>query len=153
MEESNNLLDTITALSQRVYTSIGPGHNESIYQKALFYDLANYGLNMQLEKHVDVTYEDTKGNIHHLVSERIDIFIYKDVNSKFKELQTKNVILELKALSRPTNRIEDMQVQKYFRELGKQKVPVEYGLVINFPQPSIKNNTELIEIKLINNTE
>ena len=41
---NTELQELIRDISQRVYTHLGPGHNESIYQKALFYELSNYNL-------------------------------------------------------------------------------------------------------------
>tara|TARA_Y100000590_G_scaffold424754_1_gene532023 strand:+ start:10821 stop:11285 length:465 start_codon:yes stop_codon:yes gene_type:complete len=151
MDTLTPLQQLISKLSQRVYTSIGPGHNESIYQKALFYELYNYNIRCDMERHIDVSYTDTIGNTHHLVSERIDIFIHKNDKLDYEEIKESNIILELKALTRTVNRTEEVQVMKYFKELEKELTPITYGIVINFPQASSKNNLELIELKVINN--
>ena len=79
----------IHQLAQRVFECVGPGHNEQIYQKALMYELNIQGFNVDMEYHLDVVYIDTLGNKHHLVSERIDLFIHKN---KAKNLE-KNIIL------------------------------------------------------------
>jgi len=149
MDKSTPLQELIITLSQRVYSSLGPGHNESIYQKALFYELYNFNIRCDMERHIDVSYIDTQGNNHHLVSERIDIFIHKNDTLDYEELKDSNIILELKALTRTINRTEEVQVLKYFKELAKENTPVTYGMVINFPQASSKNNLEIIELKII----
>jgi len=150
MENFTPLQQLIQTLSQRVYSCLGPGHNESIYQKALFYELYNYNIRCDMERHIDVSYTDTLGNTHHLVSERIDIFIHKNDTLDYEEIKNSNIILELKALTRTINRTEEVQVMKYFKELEKENTPITYGMVINFPQASTKNNLELIELKIIN---
>jgi len=143
------LQEMVYNLSERIYTHLGSGHNEQIYQKALFYELLGHGLNADMERHINVVYEDSFGNKHHLVSERIDIFIHKNDKSVFTELHEYNVILELKAISKVLNTIEIIQINKYFRELDKDNTPVEYGILINFPQPSAKGVADTIEFKVI----
>jgi GxxExxY protein len=143
------LQELIYNLSERVYTNLGSGHNEQIYQKALFYELICHGLNADMERHINVIYEDSIGIKHHLVSERIDIFIHKNTESVFEELHENNVVLELKAISKILNIIEITQINKYFRELDKEGTPVTYGILINFPQPSGKGVSDTIDFKVI----
>ena len=88
---------------------------------------------------LDVVYIDSC-NKHRLVSERIDIFIHKN---KEKDLEN-NIILELKALKNMTY-IEITQVNKYMKEFKKQNIPVDYGILINFPQPSAKSCNDKVE--------
>ena len=145
------LHELLNNLSERVYANLGSGHNEQVYQKALFYELAGHGLKLDMERHISVVYEDSFGNHHHLVSERIDIFIHKDPNSEFTEIHETNLILELKAISKVLNIIEIIQINKYFRELEKEGTPVQFGILINFPQPSGKGIADVIEFKVITN--
>jgi len=145
------LQELIYNLSERVYKNLGSGHNEQIYQKALFYELLGNGLYADMERHINVVYEDSFGNKHHLVSERIDIFIHRNVESVFTELHENNVILELKAISKILNTIEIIQINKYFRELDKEGTSVDYGILINFSQPSGKGISDTIEFRVISN--
>ena len=57
------------------------------------------------ERHLDVTYTDSMGFTHHLVSERIDLYVHKSENSVFTDLN-KNPVIELKAISKILNVIE-----------------------------------------------
>ena len=63
----------------RVFDQLGLGHNEKIYHKALAYELNCLGINIDTEKHIVVTYKDSKNNSHHLESLRIECF-RKDIN-------------------------------------------------------------------------
>ena len=145
MESLNSTQKLIHTLAQRVYDCVGPGHNEQIYQKALMYELNIQGFNVDMEYHLDVVYIDTLGNKHNLVSERIDLFIHK--NSE-KGLE-KSIILELKAVAKSMSSIELTQVNKYLKELDKQNIEIDYGILINFPQPTSKGCADKIEYIII----
>ena len=102
----------------------------------------NLGFQVDMEYHLDV-YIDSLGNKHRLVSERIDIFIHKN---KEKDLEN-NIILEL-AVANMTY-IEITQVNKYMKEFKKQNIPVDYGILINFPQPSAKSCNTKVEFVVV----
>ena len=134
---------TITQIieyADRVYESLGPGHNERIYHKALVYELMCNNYNIDTEMNVVVKYVDSKGKSHNLESERIDIFIH-DIN----------IILELKAIQKQIQSQEICQIKKYFNELKKIGISVPYGIIINFPQPSAKEIPSKIESLVVNN--
>jgi GxxExxY protein len=135
----------IHSLAQRVFECVGPGHNEQIYQKALMYELNIQGFNVDMEYHLDVIYIDTLGNKHHLVSERIDLFIHKNIEKNLE----KNIIIELKAVAKNMSNIELTQVNKYLKELDKQNIEIDYGILINFPQPSTKSCNDKVEFILV----
>lgn len=139
--------EIITSSSQRVYKQLGPGHSESTYQKALAHELHIYGLTLDLERALPITYTDSNMNVHYITSDRIDVFIHN--NTKYNE---GNIILELKAnKNKEVQDTEIIQLKKYFRQLEKEKTEYSYGLIINFPQPSSKQNLEVINyIKLTN---
>ena len=73
----------------RVFDQLGPGHNERIYHKALVYELNCLGYNLDTEMNIIVKYKDSKGNIHSLETERIDIFIHEE-----------KILIELKAIQK-----------------------------------------------------
>ena len=135
----------IHSLAQRVFECVGPGHNEQIYQKALMYELNIQGFNVDMEYHLDVVYIDSLGNKHRLVSERIDIFIHKNTGKGLEN----NIILELKAVSKNMTYIEITQVNKYMKEFKKQDIEVDYGILINFPQPSAKSCNDKVEFIVV----
>ena len=131
---------TIIDSAKRVFKSLGPGHNERIYHKALIYELNCLGIIIDTEMNIIVKYEDTLGNTHHLETERIDIFIH-----------THNIILELKAIQRDIQAQEKCQLNKYFNELNKMNRIVHYGIIINFRQPNSKEIPTEIEYCIIQN--
>jgi len=135
-----NSITQIIEYAERVYESLGPGHNERIYHKALVYELICNNYNLDTEMNVVVKYVDSKGKSHNLESERIDIFIH-DIN----------IILELKAIQKQIQSQEICQIKKYFNELKKIGISVPYGIIINFPQPTAKEIPSKIESLVVNN--
>lgn len=138
-------------LATRVFESLGPGHNEQIYHKALHHELFCNGIHADAERHLDVLYTDSKGYTHSLVSERIDLYVHQNSESIFTDVQEAPIVIELKAISKILNIIEETQVRKYFRELSKQSIRPRYGILINFPQPSSKGVSDTIEYRVVPN--
>ena len=140
MENTEELLNNysifIKNLAERVFENLGSGHNEKIYHKALKTELECHGILSDTERHVSVTYIDSKGFKHCLESERIDLFIHSNPN---EWSQIKNVVCELKAISKNLGEPERIQVKKYFKELKKQNIYCDLGIIINFPQPTSKD--------------
>ena len=133
--------NTIINACKRVFQSLGLGHTERVYHKALVYELNCLNFNIDTEMNIVVKYEDSQGKIHNLESLRIDIFIH-DLN----------IILELKAIQRKIQPQEIAQIKKYFNVLNKDNIKVDYGIIINFPQPSNKEIIGEIEyLKVENN--
>jgi len=148
----NCLKNKIISICNNIYKQLGAGHNENIYHKALMYELNNLHIKADTEKHIYVKYIDLNNIEHTLVSERIDIYLHKDINSSFTDLQNSPIIIELKAISKSLNNIEDFQVIKYFRELYKENTYPKYGIIINFQQPSNKFiMTNEVDYRIINN--
>lgn len=140
-----SLYSLISSAANNVFNQLGPGHSEKIYHKALHSELVCLGFNITSEYHVPIIYTDSKNNSHILESERIDIFMH--YNDKYKELTNKNVILELKAISKNIQEQERNQVLKYVKQL--KNIDISYGVVINFPQPTSKETRSEIEIILL----
>ena len=136
------LIDIIKNSCQNIYKQLGSGHNEKIYHKALKYELDCLYILNDIERHVNVTYLDSIGNVHNLESIRIDMYIFG------KEY---DIILELKAISSVLSEKENEQLQKYFRELKKEGKNIKTGIIINFPQPSNKESKNEIEFKIFEN--
>ncbi len=137
-----SLFSIISTSANNVFNQLGPGHSEKIYHKALHSELVCLGFNITSEYHVPIIYTDSKNNSHILESERIDIFMH--YNDKYKELTNKNVILELKAISKNIQEQERNQVLKYVKQL--KNIEISYGVVINFPQPTNKETRSEIEL-------
>jgi len=130
--------------AKRVYSELGPGHSETTYQKAMSHELQIHNLKVDLERHLSVTYTDSIGNTHYLTSERIDIFIHNT-----NQENNGNIILELKATQKGIQEQEIVQIKKYFRQLKKENTSINYGILINFPQPNSKFTTETIEYLVV----
>ena len=136
-------MDQIINASKRVFSSLGVGHTERIYHKALVYELNCLNYNIDTEMNIVVKYVDSHNKTHNLESIRIDIFIHG-----------LNIILELKAIHRKIQPQEIAQIKKYFNVLNNEqrRNKVDYGLIINFPQPSTKEASLEIEyLKVENN--
>jgi GxxExxY protein len=134
-----DLICLIYKSSQRIYEQLGSGHAESTYQKALLYELSLYNISIDIERHINVVYEDSKGNKHFLTSERIDLYIHK--NNLFNE---SDIILELKAVSKSIQEQEIVQINKYVKQLKKDNIDIKFGIIINFPQPTSKSTSDNI---------
>ena len=132
--------DLLINACKKVFLQLGVGHTERIYHKALVYELGCHNLNIDTEMNIVVKYEDSNGKKHHLESLRIDIFIHDH-----------NIILELKAISRKIQAQELAQIKKYFNILIKDKIKLDYGIIINFPQPSTKEIDNEIEYVIVKN--
>ena len=81
--------ELLLKLINHVSKTLGPGHSENIYQKALSIVLQHHNIKHHCEFHVPVSiaYESNK---YHIGDERIDILIYDNLN----EIH----IVELKAI-------------------------------------------------------
>tara|TARA_B100001142_G_C14031704_1_gene538387 strand:+ start:252 stop:668 length:417 start_codon:yes stop_codon:yes gene_type:complete len=124
-----------------IYATLGTSHNECVYQKALIIELYNHGASsVEFEKNVPVFFEDSKGTLHTIGSERIDLLV------RFRE---RVVLIELKAQSTGIREhVEVAQLQKYIKALAFLNIDIDIALVINFPQNC--KQTSNVEFKSFN---
>src|SRR6186713_596043 len=54
---NNDLTGQVIGLAMKVHRTLGPGFLESVYQKALLYELANAGFKVESDKPIQVRYE------------------------------------------------------------------------------------------------
>jgi GxxExxY protein len=148
VEHKSTFQNIIYNIAERVFINLGTGHSEYVYQKAFHYELDCHNIHSEIERHVPVSYTDSKNRKHILSSERIDIYLHKDLNSIYEELNENDIVIELKAISRIPNSIEKEQICKYIRELRKNDMEISYGILINFPQPP-RANIEHIDFRII----
>lgn len=139
----------IVTLCNSIYHQLGTGHSESIYQKALLTELHTQGFMVDGEYHIPVEYVDTQGRKHKLASERIDVFIHKNSDSIFTDVQVNDIILELKATGKFPGSSETEQVRKYLRQFKKQGNDIPYGILINFPQPTASGVSDDVQSSLV----
>lgn len=127
----------IVKCSERVYSQLGRGYSEHIYQKALSHELLANRLTMDIERHLNVVYTDSIGIKHIVSSNRIDIFIH---NNDLYGIE--NIIIELKATTKKNiDDLEKTQVEKYLKHLENEKTSVDLGIIINFSQ-NIENKIQ-----------
>ena len=143
--ELNKFQKVIYDIASRVYENLGPGHSEKVYQKAMSCELNCNNILHDLERHISIKYIDSKNNVHILESERIDILIHK--NNEINNY----VVIELKAINKTMQEPQSVQVNKYFKELKKENIIPNYGILINFPQPNHKETRKIIDFKIIKN--
>jgi len=131
-KSNNDLTGKIIGLAMKVHRILGPGFLESVYQKALVYELAKAGLKIESDKLIQVRYEGI------IVGDfKADLFI------------NEILVVELKAVSGLIIEHE-VQLVNYLTATGK-----DIGLLINFGARSLefkkKFRTPKIEdISLIN---
>jgi GxxExxY protein len=118
---------------QYIFDTIGQGHSEAVYQKALVLELYNKGAHsVEYEKHVPVYFADSNNITHTIGSERIDIIA---------RTGDEIILIELKAVQKLDNFNCMIQIRKYLRSLVVLDIQVTRSYAINFPQRS--NITEI----------
>ena len=155
--------ELILKLINHVSTSLGPGHSEVIYQKALSIILEHHNIRHSCEYHVPVSIS-WEGNKYNIGDERIDILIFDNSDSVY--------VLELKAIQGSiytSSKISDttsahpahMQLMKYIKLLEgnsdfcTSQKKIKGGFVINFRQ-SVKLNSIFkmsLELDYFNNID
>lgn len=123
----NSNIKKLKTMADAVYKTLGSGHSESVYDKAMQTSLRLAGVKYESQKVVELCYKD------HYVGEG-----YLDIIARFG---TQKVILELKAVSGNLGPAEEQQIRHYMKILG-----IKHGLLVNFQQPK-KEGKAKIEFK------
>jgi GxxExxY protein len=110
-----DLAGQIIGLAMKVHRTLGPGFLESVYQKALFYELVKAGFKVESDKPIQVRYEGV------IVGDFKSDLIVND-----------ELIVELKAVSGIIVEHE-VQLVNYLAATGKDN-----GLLINFGGRSLE---------------
>lgn len=121
MEKLNLLTQKIIGCAIEVHRTLGPGLLESIYEKALCYELKSAGLKYKQQYSIPVIYKGTNLGEH-----RIDLMLED------------KIIVELKAVDR-NDPVFVAQVMSYLR-LAHKKL----GLLINFNVPVLHKGIKRI---------
>lgn len=119
----DKLIYEVIGASMEVYNVLGPGLLESVYEKALLYELKLRGLKVSSQIPVNIEY---KGNVIGL-DLRLDIII-EDI-----------LIVELKSVESLLP-VHFKQIRTYMRLLNKPM-----GLLINFNVSDFKNGYKVIK--------
>lgn len=123
-------ISPITQIAHEVYTDLGSGFSEDVYDRAMQVSLRLAGIEYESQKVVELRYKD------HCVGEG-----YPDLVVR---LGQQKVVVELKAVSSELGECEEKQLRNYMKILG-----VERGLLINFQTPGRKQGKTLLEIREI----
>lgn len=119
----------IKEIAHDVYNSLGSGHPEVVYDKAMQVGLQLEKIDYESQKVIELKYKD------HYVGEN-----YPDIVVNFGK---NKLILEFKAVSGNIGPAEEQQLKTYMEILK-----IKHGLLINFQQPRRDGKTQ-IEIKEI----
>jgi GxxExxY protein len=106
----------------KVYNRLGPGLLESVYERALAYELGCLGLNVECQKGIPLKYD----HIHFDVGFRLDLLVEG------------SVIIEIKSVESLQD-VHHKQLLTYLRLMN-----IKLGLLINFNTTSI--DTSIIRI-------
>lgn len=117
----NNLYSKIVEIASLIYKELGPGYKEHIYVNAMIVELRKLNYSFANEVIVPIMYQGVQ-----LGYERADIVIY----------EPEKYILEFKAMNSSLTKKENVQLEKYLKNLQFDK-----GIVLNFG-----NNLEINKI-------
>ncbi len=122
----NDLTYKIIGCAMKVHTALGPGLLESVYEKALEYELRKAGLEVKSQVALPFVYEEIKFDIGF----RLDLLVEN------------TVILELKSVEN-LSEVHHKQLLTYLKLTNKK-----LGLLMNFHSASLKENIFRIANKL-----
>ena len=107
--EAEHVMSETIECAFRVHRELGPGFLESIYRKAMYFELNRAGLSYQSEHPVSVKYREIE-----IPGQRVDLIVEN------------LIVVELKAVARFDD-IHRAQLISYLRTMG-----LRGGLLINF---------------------
>jgi len=122
----NHLSYKIIGCAMKVHTALGPGLLESVYEKALEYELEKSGLEVKSQVALPFVYEDIKFDIGF----RLDLLVED------------TIIIELKSVENLAD-VHHKQLLTYLKLTDKK-----LGLLMNFNSISLKDSIVRIANKL-----
>lgn len=122
-DESYNILDA----AYQVHTALGPGLLESVYEKALKYELELRGYKVESQKRVPILYKGVDLNDDERDALKLDLLVNDEI------------LIELKSVDKLA-KVHYKQVRTYLRLLN-----IHVGLLINFNVSSLKEGIARIE--------
>ncbi|HTB94101.1 MAG TPA: GxxExxY protein [Candidatus Sulfotelmatobacter sp.] len=118
----------IRKIAEDVYRSLGSGHPEVVYDRAMQIGLRLEGIKYESQKVIELKYRD-----YYVGEGYPDLLVHID---------GKVVVVELKAVATKMGACEEQQVRNYMRILD-----AKFGLLINFQMPGRKQGKTELEIK------
>ncbi len=113
--ELEDLIRRVIGAAIEVHRHLGPGFIESIYQKAMCYELGMLGITFEKEKELIIRYKDLD-----ITGQRLDMLVEKML---VVELKTVDLVLP----------IHEAQLISYLKTMG-----IRAGLIINFKVRQLK---------------
>ena len=120
-DEVNEVSRRVIGAAIEVHRHLGPGLLESVYERALVYELGLRGLRVRQQMPVTVAYKDLK-----IEGQRLDLFVEP------------GVIVERKAVDRLLP-IHEAQLLSYLKSTGTR-----LGLLLNFKSRVLKDGIKRI---------
>jgi GxxExxY protein len=114
-------LEAICKIAKDVYEVLGSGHPEIVYDRAMQVGLRLEGFTYESQKVIELKYRG--------------LYVGEGYPDLIVHLDSKKVVVELKAVAAKMGACEVRQVQNYMKILG-----VEHGLLINFQMPKEKGS-------------
>lgn len=154
MKSLKVFISYLEKLANEVYTTLGDGFSEDIYQKALAFEFRNKGIDYLRETNVEIFYKDQMVGLG-----EIDFYFPAQKNKYFS--LSKPVILETKYLAK-LNDSARSQLRQYLMSTKKNKTKainqLEYGLLLNWQKDAEYDDAreapeEPIQIELWKYTE
>jgi len=123
-ECSEDLIDKVLTAATKVHAELGPGLLESVYEKALLFELTDMGISAQNQVDVPVKYR----NVELGLGFRADIVV------------ANNLLLELKTVN-DFSPIHLAQVMTYLKVLN-----IKRGFLLNFNTRLLKHGIKRVSI-------
>jgi GxxExxY protein len=115
MKKTKDLITQICEIAKDVYSSLGSGHTECVYGKAMEVGLRQRGIRYEGQRVVELIY--------------LDHFVGEGYADHVARLNTEVIVAELKVIAK-LGPGEEQQLLNYLKILGIQR-----GLLINYPKP------------------
>lgn len=126
MEKNYDLAGKVIGLAMKIHRTLGPGFLESVYKKALAFELTRNGFNVEVEKALHVYYEEIVVG---------DFFADLMVNGE--------LIIELK-VAQSLAAIHEVQTVNYLAATR-----IDHGLLLNFGTKSLEFKRKFRTLELV----
>jgi GxxExxY protein len=121
MDDLNAISEKIIGCAIEVHKNLGPGLLESVYEKAMCFEIGSNGMKFQNQVTIPIIY---KGTI--LGEHRIDMIVENEIITEFKAVDRLDPVFKAQLLS-------------YLRLTNKK-----LGLLINFNVPYLRDGIQRV---------
>ena len=132
MKQIQGLIALLEKLANEVYSNLGDGFSEDIYQKALAFELRNKKIDYLRETQLEIFYKDQM-----VMLGKVDFYFPAQKNKYFS--LSKPILLETKYIA-GINDSARAQLRQYLMSSKKNKskaiAQLEYGLLLNWQKDS-----------------